>query len=129
MEAIKINLSQLKKALGHTCPPNSASPSVPLGDRRGLPSSTRAPALRRAAAPAPAPSCVSLSNRQSAFARTVVTLSARLMLPVTFPKDITTCQRLGYNSLRHFSCDTQDFLYSMACETQLWSAPMREHVA
>ena len=33
-------------------------------------------------------------------------------------KDITTCQRIGYNSLRHFSCDTQDFLYSMACQTQ-----------
>ena len=30
-------------------------------------------------------------------------------------KDITVCQRLGYNSrnisIRDFSCDTQDFLY------------------
>ena len=28
---------------------------------------------------------------------------------------------------RRFSCDTLDFLYGMGC--QLWSAPMRKHVA
>ena len=27
------------------------------------------------------------------------------------------------------SCDRQDFLYSVACQTQLWSAPTTEHVA
>ena len=42
-----------------------------------------------------------------------------------FAKDMTAYQWLGYNSLM----DTQDFLYGMACQTQLWSAPMGERVA
>ena len=38
-----------------------------------------------------------------------------------FHKDMTAFQWLGYNPRRHFSCDTQDFLYGMAWETQSWS--------
>ena len=48
------------------------------------------------------------------------------MAPLCYhTKDMTAINGLGTTH----SCDTQDFLYDMACQTQMWSAPMREHVA
>jgi len=56
-----------------------------------------------------------LAKLWSLFEKSKAFMRPKLMIFVWFCKDITAYQRLGYNSRnlssRHFSCDTQDFLY------------------
>ena len=43
-------------------------------------------------------------------------------------KDTPTSLRIILKIEYSIPSDTQDFLYDMACQTQLWSVPMRKHI-